>query len=149
MSPLARKHNRTPLGPRRTRPGAVLLEFAIVLPIFLLAIIGIIEFGRAVMVQQILTNAAREGARRAIIQGATNDEVTELVGNYVDAGIGESPSREIGILDANNDSLDLESANSHDMIKVVVTVPYDEVGVGISSYFSGETMGAVCQMRKE
>jgi Flp pilus assembly protein TadG len=141
--------HRNPRCHRGSRRGAVAAEAAIVLPIFILAIIGIIEFGRAVMVQQILTNAAREGARRAIIQGATNDEVTELVGNYIDAGIGTSPSREIGILDASDGALDLEDANSHDLIKVVVTVPYDEVGVGISSYFAGKTMGAVCQMRKE
>jgi Flp pilus assembly protein TadG len=127
----------------------VAAEAAIVLPIFILAIIGIIEFGRAVMVQQVLTNAAREGARRAIVQGATNDEVTELVGNYIDAGVGTSPSREIGILGADDSALDLEDANSHDLIKVVVTVPYDEVGVVISSWFADKTMGAVCQMRKE
>ena len=56
----------------RLRRGVAMAEFAIILPIFMLAVIGIIEFGRAVMVQQILVNAAREGARRAIIPGATN-----------------------------------------------------------------------------
>jgi Flp pilus assembly protein TadG len=147
MSALSENGRRAP--GLRSRRGAVMAEFAIVLPVFILAIIGIIEFGRAVMVQQILVNAAREGARRAIITGATNDEVTELVDNYLtNASLG-APGREIGILDSDDSALDLEDANSHDLIKVVVTVPYDEVGVGIGSWFSGSTMGAVCQMRKE
>jgi hypothetical protein len=134
---------------RRSRRGVVMAEFAIVLPIFILAVIGIIEFGRAVMVQQILVNATREGARRAIVPGATNDEVTELVGNYIDASIGQSPSRQIAIRDEGGNTLDLADADSHDLIQVVVAVPYNEVGVGISSYFYGKTMGAVVQMRKE
>jgi Flp pilus assembly protein TadG len=124
-------------------------EFAIVLPIFLLAIIGIIEFGRAVMVQQILVNAAREGARRAIVPGATTDEVKELVDDYlVKAGLG-APSRQVAVWDENETDLNLATANSHDLVQVVVEVPYNEVGVGISSYFSGTKMRARVQMRKE
>jgi Flp pilus assembly protein TadG len=127
-----------------------MVEFAIVLPIFILAIIGIIEFGRAVMVQQILVNAAREGARRAIIPGATNDEVTTLVDNYlVNASLG-APGRQIGILDENDGALDLAEANSHDLIQVVVAVPYNEVGFRISTFFDeSATFGATVQMRKE
>jgi len=136
---------KVPHRPRRR--AAVMAEFAIILPIFILAVIGIIEFGRAIMVQQILTNAAREGARRAIVQGATNDEVTELVDNYlVSASLG-APSRQIGILDEDDGALDLEGANSHDLIKVVVTIPANEI-IPIGKYFQ-DTMGAVCQMRKE
>jgi Flp pilus assembly protein TadG len=132
----------------RVRRGAVAAEAAIVLPIFILAIIGIIEFGRAIMVQQILTNAAREGARRAIITGATNDEVTELVDNYLVAASLGAAGREIGILGADDDAIDLEDANSHDLIKIVVSVPTDEV-VPIRAWFGDDSMGAVCQMRKE
>jgi len=148
MSPLVIKHCRTPHGNRRSRRGAVAAEMAIVLPIFILAMIGIIEFGRAVMVQQILVNAAREGARRAIVQGATNDEVMELVDNYLLAASLGAPSREIGILDASDGALNLEDANSHDLIKVVVSVPADEI-IPIGAWFGGQTMGSVCQMRKE
>jgi Flp pilus assembly protein TadG len=124
-------------------------EFAIMLPIFILAIIGIIEFGRAVMVQQILVNAAREGARRAIVQGATTDEVKQLVDDYlVNAGLGAA-SRKVAVWNEAGEDLDLATANSHDRIQVAAQVPYDEVGVGISSYFLGKTMKARVQMRKE
>jgi TadE-like protein len=48
-------------GPRDR--GAVAVEFALVLPLLLLLIFGIIDFGRALNAQITLTQAAREGAR--------------------------------------------------------------------------------------
>src|SRR3954468_3734039 len=55
----------------RTR-GQSLVEFAVVLPIFLLGVCGLFDLGRAVFAYTSLTNAAREGARLAIVnQDAT------------------------------------------------------------------------------
>ena len=56
---------------RRNRRGAALVEFAVVVPVFFLMVFGMIEFGRAIMVQQVLTNAAREGARVAVLDSPT------------------------------------------------------------------------------
>ena len=67
----------------RQRRGAAVVEFAIIAPIMFMLVFGIIEFGRAMMVQQLLTNASREGARRAIVESATAAEVTTLVNNYL------------------------------------------------------------------
>ena len=47
---------------RRER-GAVAIEMAIVLPLLLLIIAGMIDLGRLFFVQTMVTNAAREGAR--------------------------------------------------------------------------------------
>ncbi len=124
-------------------------EFAIVLPIFILAIIGIIEFGRAMMVQQILVNAAREGGRRAIVPGATSDEVIQLVDDYLVAASLGAAGRKVAVWDENGVDVNVEDADSHDLIQVVVQVPYNEVGVGISSYFRDTIMKARVQMRKE
>lgn len=49
------------------RRGATVVEFAVVAPLFLLFIFALVEFGRYVMVQQALTNAAREGSRTAAL----------------------------------------------------------------------------------
>ena len=49
------------------RAGQALVEFALVVPIFLLLVIGVIEFGRAWNLQQTITDASREGARRAVV----------------------------------------------------------------------------------
>ncbi len=48
--------------------GQSLVEFALVLPVFLLLLIGIAEFGRAWMTRNILTGAAREAVRIAAVQ---------------------------------------------------------------------------------
>ena len=52
---------------RRKERGAVAVEMAIVLPLLLLILLGIIEFGRAYNVQVSLTHGAREGTRHAAI----------------------------------------------------------------------------------
>ena len=72
---------------RRDERGAALLEMAFVLPMLLLISIGILEFGRAFQTWQILTNAAREGARVAVLPGMDDSMVTARVQEYVQAGV--------------------------------------------------------------
>src|SRR3954465_14734266 len=64
------------------RRGAAVTEFAIVAPVFFLMVIGFIEFGRALMVQQVLINASRVGARQATTTGATTAQVQAAVQAY-------------------------------------------------------------------
>lgn len=52
---------------RRRERGAAAVELALLLPVFLLVIAGIVDFGRALFTQITLTNAAREGARAAVV----------------------------------------------------------------------------------
>ena len=70
----------------RNQRGAALLETAITLPLVLLVSVSIFEFGRAYQTWQVLTNAAREGARVAVISGTTDADVTGAVRNYMTAG---------------------------------------------------------------
>lgn len=49
------------------KEGAALVEMAIILPLLFLIVFGIFEFGRAMVMTNSLTNAAREGARRAAV----------------------------------------------------------------------------------
>jgi Flp pilus assembly protein TadG len=50
--------------------GQALVEFALILPWLLLLFFGIIEFGRLILAYEELNNAAREGARYAIVHGS-------------------------------------------------------------------------------
>lgn len=52
---------------RRRAHGQSLVEFALVLPVLLLVFMGILDFGRAVFASNTLSNAARGGARVAIV----------------------------------------------------------------------------------
>ena len=70
----------------RNERGAALLETAITLPLVLLVTVSIFEFGRAYQTWQVLTNAAREGARVAVITGNTDTQVTDAVRNYMQNG---------------------------------------------------------------
>jgi len=53
---------------RRGERGQALAEFALVLPLILFFIAGIIEFGRAWNIKQAVTDAAREGARYTVVK---------------------------------------------------------------------------------
>jgi len=60
--------NRPPSSGRKTHDrGTAAVEFALVLPVLLLIVFGIVDFGRALNAQLTLTGAAREGVRLAAL----------------------------------------------------------------------------------
>jgi Flp pilus assembly protein TadG len=62
--------------------GAALVEFAIVLPLLLLLVFGIIEFGFLLYDQAVITNASREGARKGVVTAVsygTDSVITEAI----------------------------------------------------------------------
>jgi len=72
---------------RRDDRGVALMEMALTLPLLLLISVGILEFGRAFQTWQIVTNAAREGARVAVLPGISDSMVTARVNEYIQAGV--------------------------------------------------------------
>ena len=71
---------------RTSENGSALLETAFILPIMLLISAGIFEFGRAYQTYEVVTNAAREGARVAILPNASTSDVNDRVNAYLNAG---------------------------------------------------------------
>lgn len=65
----------------RDTKGQALVEFALLLPLVMLILIGIVEFGRAWQAKQTLTDVAREGARLSVV---ANSSITQ---NDVDSTI--------------------------------------------------------------
>ena len=61
--------------------GQALVEFALIMPFLLLFLVGIIEFGRAWNEHEVLTDATREGARKAAIDNPniTLDSVNNTI----------------------------------------------------------------------
>jgi Flp pilus assembly protein TadG len=79
----------------RRRRGAVLVEAGLVLPLVLMFLLGITEFGRYFMTMQVFTNAARVGAEYAskhtspiVIGGVTYGNATSDVQNAVTSSLG-------------------------------------------------------------
>ncbi|MBN2580610.1 MAG: pilus assembly protein [Pirellulales bacterium] len=131
---------------RKNRGGAAAVEFAVVAPVFFLLVFGMIEFGRMVMVQQIITNASREGARLAVLDSPTpiHDEVVSKVTTYLDdAGIhGADVS-----LDPNEPTT---GAAYGDPVTVTVTIPFSQVSWLPTPFFLGErNLVATTVMRRE
>lgn len=61
---------------RQPRRGAAVLETALVINVLLLGVLGVFEYGRLVMLRQLMQNAAREGARLAVVGTAASPEIT-------------------------------------------------------------------------
>ena len=70
--------------------GQSLVEFALVVPLLLLLVVGIFEFGRAWMTKNIMTGAAREAARVAVVSGVNWKAYGEARGNDVLANLPSS-----------------------------------------------------------
>jgi Flp pilus assembly protein TadG len=66
--------------------GSALVEAAVTIPILLLITVGIFEFGRAYQTWQVLTNAAREGARIAVLPSSDAATVETRVRDYLRRG---------------------------------------------------------------
>jgi len=128
----------------RRRNGVTAVEFAIVAPVFVIMIFGIIEMGRALMVQQIITNASREGARRAIVEQATADEVKEVVNDYLAA------TSVSGVTVDVSPAVIGSAVGFGDPVTVSVSVPFDSVSWMPGKWILGGTeLSASTVMRAE
>ena len=66
--------------------GAAMVEFAFVLPLLLILVCGVIEFGVMFYDKAVITNASREGAR-AGITGLGDPEIKQIVLNYCNVNL--------------------------------------------------------------
>ena len=128
---------------RRQRRAAAAVEFAIVAPVFFLLILGMIEYGRMVMVQQVITNASREGARQAVLDGATTAEVTTVVNDYLTSGSISGATVTVTPDPPTN-------AEFGDPVTVSVSIPFSQVSwLPSPMYLGGKTLTATTVMRRE
>jgi len=128
---------------RIRRRGSAVVEFAVVAPVFVLLVFGMIEYGRMVMVQQILTNASREGARVGILDNSTTADVNAAVNQYLTpAGISGATTT----VTPDPPS----SAASGAPVSVNVSVGYNQVSwLPSPFYLGGTTIQYTATMRRE
>jgi Flp pilus assembly protein TadG len=142
---------------KHARRGAAMVEMALVLPLFLMLILGIIEFGRAMMVANLVTNAAREGARMAVLDGSTNSDVSNAVVTFLQSAIGQGlSSADISVAITvtaapgnPNPANNLASATSRDLVSVKVQLPFNKVALIPGSYLKGKQLIGQSAMRHE
>ena len=136
------------------RKGAATVEFALVLPVFFIVVFGMIDFGRAMMMSQVVQNASREGARLASTDGATAQMVNDHVSDYLEGALGVSADEitiaiEIEAGPGNSAPNGVDDASPGDKCTVQVQIPYNEIALFQSSYFNNARLRGYATMRRE
>ena len=116
----------------RSERGAVAVEFALVLPILLMILVGIMEFGKAYNTQISLTHTARETARSMVVN---NDKAAAEATGIAAAGF------------LNTDEMDIDFSSDtcaeDQMLEVVVAYPHD----ALTGIFDDMTITGKAAMR--
>jgi Flp pilus assembly protein TadG len=108
---------------KRNRRGASAVEMAFIAPVFLTLTMGVIESSRLGMVAQMLTTAAREGCRVAVIDGMTQADVQ----NRIDAVLSGSGISVGTVTPTCPSPYTWNSAPSGTAITVSMSVPFSRV----------------------
>ena len=106
-----------------------MVEMAVCFPVFVLILMGIIEFGRAMSINQMLNSASRMGCRAAILDGSSNSSVTSIVKQHVTNTLGcqqSSVTVAISVTDgqSGNTLSDVAAASTGDLIELDVSVAF-------------------------
>ena len=112
----------------RGNRGNAMVEFALVLPLLLVVCFGITEFGRAWMTMNILTSAAREGVRLAVVTAPNIAAVEQRVRDVCDAA---------GVEPSNIDVIPPDPADPERRVSVTVETDFEVIPGRILGTFSG------------
>jgi Flp pilus assembly protein TadG len=141
---------------RRARErGTALLEAALTIPVLLLISVGIFEFGRAYQTWQILTNAAREGARMAVVPNSNAGAVEARVRQYMQDG--QLPAAGGAAVSVNKNAAIVVNGQNEGASRITVNYPFEfivlqpvaRLVVANSSTGQALTMTATALMRNE
>lgn len=133
----------------RSREGAAAIEFALVVPLFLLVVAGIVEFGQAFRTQHVLTTASRRAARALTVDSAAPGQVKQDVYDYCEMALGNVQVSMDVLVDGSN-GIGVGEAEPGDDITVTVSVPYSAVGIAIYANLVGvDTLSATCTLEHE
>lgn len=127
---------------RTARRGAAVVEMAVVTPLLLAMIFGVMEFGWTFMVHETVTNAAREACRVGVLQGSTEQDMRTRFTEAMAATGVTVTSEMLSVQDATEDN---------PVVTVTASVPYSEVSLGFASFLglSDGDLKSICSMRKE
>lgn len=126
------------------RRGALTVEMALITPVLLILIFGIMQVGYAFMVQHALQDVARQGCRMASLRTRSQGTVTTAIQSQLQA-VGISPAKTTRTILVNDNSQDLATANAGDEVSVKVAMNLADVVLfpGFFSNFTGTVQGSV------
>lgn len=134
--------------PRLSRRGASAVEFAVVAPVFFLIVLGLIEIGRACMVTELLTDAARRACRKAVIEGTSSSSIQSTATDFLSTVGINGETANVYVNDTPAGSADVSIMPAYTEITVVVTVPIANVTWIPNRFITGNLSGQYT-MRRE
>jgi Flp pilus assembly protein TadG len=134
--------------PRLGRRAASTVEFAWVAPVFFLIVLGLIEIGRACMVRELLTEAARRACRQGVIEGTSSSSIQSAAVNYLTSVGINGESANVYVNDTPAGSTNVAAMPAYTEITVVVTVPINNVAWMTPWFVTGNLSGQYT-MRRE
>ncbi len=140
---------------RKRERGAALLEAAFAIPMLLAIAVGIFEFGRAYQYKQVLTNAAREGARYSVTPNSDPATAKSLVAQYMKNGgldqcIDAAPCEAyVAVQDAMVGTVPVSTVTVTYPFQFIVLQPITQLLGGGSGVDNSLEMKATAAMRKE
>jgi Flp pilus assembly protein TadG len=94
------------------------MEVALLLPIFMMLMMGVMDFGRLYWTQSVVRGAAYEGVRAAILNEVTNTQVENIVVAELNTGgLQQTPSVSVG------------TRQPQQPVDVTVTVPFQFIAI--------------------
>jgi len=123
------------------RRAAAVVEFAVVLPLLLTVLFGIIEYGWVFMVRQTLQTAAREGCRLAVLQTSVAPYTNVL----------QRVSEVMAPTGLSTYAVSMSHATAGNPVETItITIPYNDVSL-MGGFFGTHNydLGGTCTMRKE
>ena len=126
-------------GPSR---GTSAVEMAVVAPVLVAILLGMIECARVGQATQLLTTAARAGCRVAVLPGATETGVQAQV-NSVLSGSG------ISAASVTPTPSNWQTLTSGSAVTVTISIPYKNISWIQSPFFSGATITATATLASE
>jgi hypothetical protein len=143
----------------RSQRGAELIEFALVMPLLLLVVLGIVDFGFLFQRMEVVTNAAREGARLGVLPSYSSADICSRVMDYMQNGglttTGSCPNPTNPTLDVNQAySIALSGGGTVTGTKVGVRYSYTYLFIGpiarlFGGSFSSISVNGLAIMRNE
>jgi hypothetical protein len=158
----ARAHGK----PRR---GAAILEFAIVFPVFMILLFGLLEFGRAYMIIQMLSASCRVAAREGVTDGVTTAQIKDKMLDFLEtaninrndvkvyvidgSGFDDDPFGDLSLSDLIDDyptsEKDMSTARPRSLAIFRVEIPYEKVAVITPVWLLNATLYGQVVMRRE
>jgi len=125
---------------RQIRQGAVVVEFAIIAPLFFLVVFAMFEFSRVNVIRHTVDSAAYEAARIAIVPGATATEAAAEANRILDAVSARGASVTV---------TPPQIGRRTTQVTVDVSVPMDQNAIIIPRFTGGATMQSSATLRTE